>query len=88
MTNSCGEPPAKPIHHTDRQDDTKLSQDLLNDLTPAQQEAVTTIEGPLLVVAAAGSGKTRVITRRVAHMLNQGISGNSILALTFTNKAA
>ena len=65
-----------------------MSQDLLNDLTPAQQEAVTTIEGPLLVVAAAGSGKTRVITRRVAHMLNQGISGNSILALTFTNKAA
>jgi DNA helicase-2/ATP-dependent DNA helicase PcrA len=74
--------------YTDRQDDTKLSQDLLNDLTPAQQEAVTTIEGPLLVVAAAGSGKTRVITRRVAHMLNQGISGSSILALTFTNKAA
>lgn len=65
-----------------------MSQHLLNDLTPAQQEAVTTIDGPLLIVAAAGSGKTRVITRRAAHMLNQGISGGSILALTFTNKAA
>jgi DNA helicase-2/ATP-dependent DNA helicase PcrA len=62
--------------------------DLLADLTPAQREAATHVGGPLLVLAGAGSGKTRVITRRVAHMLGQGISGKNVLALTFTNKAA
>ncbi|HWB55098.1 MAG TPA: UvrD-helicase domain-containing protein, partial [Tepidisphaeraceae bacterium] len=61
---------------------------LLSDLTPEQAEAVQHIDGPLLIVAGAGSGKTRVITRRVAYLIAQGIPPASILAITFTNKAA
>lgn len=60
----------------------------LPDLTPAQSAAVGHVDGPLLVLAGPGSGKTRVVTRRIAHLLQQGIFGDQIVALTFTNKAA
>ena len=65
-----------------------MSLDLASLLNPEQYKAASQIEGPELIIAGAGSGKTRMITYRIAYMLSKGIDQSEILALTFTNKAA